>query len=725
MTLSGNITTISTALDDIKDAIIAKGVTPSGNITTYATAIGKIGTNGTGEYNVVVIDYDGTVLKSDKLDTDDTFSLPAAPTHSGLTFQGWSSPVAISNGSITVADSDIVIGAIYTTASGLSEFDVELNSNTGLTVNLNMNGTKNWGDGTTDTNKSHTYSSAGSYTITCNGDEIDEPYDEYYATGCFGNTYNNESMGEESSFLDSSTVKDYIKAIRFGSSITSIPFSVFGALTGLEYVTIPNTITTIGKKAFAGCIALKAFILPTGITAIADSLVRDCYTLEYFVINNGVTTVGNCLLYNCYNVKYLSIPSSVTTYTATANGSESIKNAHTLKRVKYPDASGFLGGVAYNYNMKEVVLPDISGTIFNSAFTYNTAMEVYDFRNCTAVPTLQFAPTNVFGKMLNSCVIKVPFDLYSEWIATTNWSTIADHIYGGVPATINITKTPVGTVAYINGQQVSNASIDYYGSSAILAFYDSTNDVIQKVQYADIDEGDTINVSVDLTSYNKVTLSTGVTGLDVKFNIGGISFDATEETSGDYSINVAGSGYTLDYFIDGGTNYLDVEGTVSVTGSAITQNVSMTACTIETWTRPDLSADGTIGGSSFAVAATNVRGNSYKAYKAVDGSTSTSWSTSYLTQREYFYYDLYNPTPICISQMYFNTRGIQAVDVQGSLDGQSWETITSSLSEAKTINLTNDKYYRYYKLHIQNSNTYEYFEVKEITITATYKAAVS
>lgn len=42
MSLSSDISTTSTALSDIKTAIIAKGVTPSGNITTYATAISQI-----------------------------------------------------------------------------------------------------------------------------------------------------------------------------------------------------------------------------------------------------------------------------------------------------------------------------------------------------------------------------------------------------------------------------------------------------------------------------------------------------------------------------------------------------------------------------------------------------------------------------------------------------------------------------------------------------------
>ena len=46
MTLSSDISTTSTALSDIKTAIIAKGVTPSGNITTYAAAISNIPSGG-------------------------------------------------------------------------------------------------------------------------------------------------------------------------------------------------------------------------------------------------------------------------------------------------------------------------------------------------------------------------------------------------------------------------------------------------------------------------------------------------------------------------------------------------------------------------------------------------------------------------------------------------------------------------------------------------------
>ena len=47
MTISAKLTTVNSALADIKSAIIGKGQIPTGNITTYATAIGNISGGGT------------------------------------------------------------------------------------------------------------------------------------------------------------------------------------------------------------------------------------------------------------------------------------------------------------------------------------------------------------------------------------------------------------------------------------------------------------------------------------------------------------------------------------------------------------------------------------------------------------------------------------------------------------------------------------------------------
>ena len=99
----------------------------------------------------------------------DSFDLPSAPSHEGLVFQEWSASCPITNGKVVIDNNNIMAGAVYTTASGQNEFDITLTKATGLAVTLNMDGTKDWGDGTNDTETTHTYTTYGNYTIKCNG----------------------------------------------------------------------------------------------------------------------------------------------------------------------------------------------------------------------------------------------------------------------------------------------------------------------------------------------------------------------------------------------------------------------------------------------------------------------------------------------------------------------------------------------------------------------------
>lgn len=77
MSLSSDISTISSSLNAIKNAIIDKGVTPTGNITTYADAISQIPTasteltegtytipsvNGNPAYTLIITSGDGIDL---------------------------------------------------------------------------------------------------------------------------------------------------------------------------------------------------------------------------------------------------------------------------------------------------------------------------------------------------------------------------------------------------------------------------------------------------------------------------------------------------------------------------------------------------------------------------------------------------------------------------------------------------------------------------------------
>ena len=211
-----------------------------------------------GKYLVQVIDYDGTVLKSDHLNTGVTFTLPEAPTnHERLVFQKWSSPVTISDNTITVENSDITIGATYKTSSGLTEIDITLTKVTGLDVVCNMVGNKNWGDGTTDSATTHTYTDYGSYTITCDGISI--PAGSSSVGGMFSSSRTSRNY--------------YCTEIRVGDSVTGIGDNAFTYCSSLTSVTILDSITSIGNNAFASCSSIIKydFTSATSIPAISST----------------------------------------------------------------------------------------------------------------------------------------------------------------------------------------------------------------------------------------------------------------------------------------------------------------------------------------------------------------------------------------------------------------------------------------------------------------------
>ena len=96
-------------------------------------------------------DYDGTLLysytKAEFLALD---NLPANPSHTGLVAQGWNWTLSDAKTFVT-SYNKLNVGQMYTTSSGLSEFDIELTKATGLQVKVNISGNKDWGDGTSGT----------------------------------------------------------------------------------------------------------------------------------------------------------------------------------------------------------------------------------------------------------------------------------------------------------------------------------------------------------------------------------------------------------------------------------------------------------------------------------------------------------------------------------------------------------------------------------------------
>ena len=199
---------------------------------------------GTGDFWVKVIDYDGTVLLEKRGNNGDSFDLPSAPSHEGLVFQEWSASCPITSGKVVIDNNNIMAGAVYTTTSGQNEFDITLTKVTGLAVTLNMDGTKDWGDGTSDTETTHTYTTYGDYTIKCNGTTMTTSS----SSGLFGQS--------------SRTQNYYCITARFSTIVDNINIYAFRCCYSLIKIVIPSTVTNIGNYAFNECYCLKNIVIP-------------------------------------------------------------------------------------------------------------------------------------------------------------------------------------------------------------------------------------------------------------------------------------------------------------------------------------------------------------------------------------------------------------------------------------------------------------------------------
>lgn len=355
----------------------------------------------TGQYLVQVIDYDGTVLKSANLDAGATFTLPNAPTHEKLIFQEWSSPVTISNNSITVVDSDITIGATYKTASGLTEFDITLTKATGLTVTCNMSGNKNWGDGTEDSLTTHTYANYGDYTIKSSANVL-----PMYIFG------------------QDSDVFDCCLEVRIGETATNIASNAFRNCQLINSITIPNTVISIGAYCFGFCSSLKSITFPSSINVITGNCCAACQLLSSVVIPNTISNISTEAFRNGIALTSIIIPDSVTQI-----GIAAFQQTNGLQSVKLSNSITSINATIFNNCtcLRNIKIPASVTEIGGLAFSYCSIIKKYDFTLATAVPTL--SNISAFYGINDICKIVVPDALYDEWISATNWVTYADYIY--------------------------------------------------------------------------------------------------------------------------------------------------------------------------------------------------------------------------------------------------------------------------------------------------------
>ncbi len=410
---------------------VAEGIDIAGTIGTFKGGGGGSGSSGARLFRAV--DYDGAIIAESHLDAGASVTLPEPPVHERLVFDGWSSPFEISGNSFTMPDHDVIIGANYHTASGTTELDVEFTAATGLSFSFassSLTGMTSidWGDGSKNTSLSHTYSSAGEYTIKI-----------YGMTAIANRTSSTGSLVGSASGSPDYT----IKRVFFGGNITSIGDYAFYYCRSIEAVSFCVGLNNIGSRAFNYCSPLKCAVIPVGMLALKNSF-EGCYRmynvvlpygmtsittflsafsqLEYFIVPDGVTSVDRSG--SEYTVTNIRLPSSLNMIPYSC-----FYGSYALKEIVLPagitlDGEAFLNA----YNLAKVVfLGDVVG-IGQKAFANDSCVKEFDFSACTRVPTL--SNSSAFSGINELCKIKVPAGLLSSWKSATNWSTYANYMVG-------------------------------------------------------------------------------------------------------------------------------------------------------------------------------------------------------------------------------------------------------------------------------------------------------
>ena len=148
--------------------------------------------------------------------------------------------------------------------------------------------------------------------------------------------------------------------------------------------------------------------------------------------------------------------------------------------------------------------------------------------------------------------------------------------------------------------------------------------------------------------------------------------------------------------------------------------------------QPVLTANGTIGGSSFAVYASNEHSATYAAYRAFSSDASAAYSSSVNPSVTPVDYVIYNPDSICVKSVVITNvpSGLTSsspknVVLYGSNNNSTWDLLAAVTNTNNTnsgtweIVSTSNEMYRYFKLHITSANTSEaYVNIGKIQIRA-------
>lgn len=282
------------------------------NIAEVAEILSRIEGNvveAAGDLRMLVVDYDGTVLKEANLSEGQAFALPDPPSHEGLKFTEWVSCIPVKNNMIVANQANILVCPMYETTSGATEIYVTVSDITNSVFIGRLYGSEvtiDWGDDNTETlsnnnsyAKSHTYSAAGNYVIKI--------------TGAYG-------IGG-----DYSEDRSEITKIHLSNEVTSLYSYAFKNCKNMKSLTMTKNIKKINSDMIYNCHSLIQFIAPLNCEINEHIFTHSSNdVLKYAVLPYGLTN-NKFINLSMSKLEMLTLPETITTLdTAFINWNDSL-----------------------------------------------------------------------------------------------------------------------------------------------------------------------------------------------------------------------------------------------------------------------------------------------------------------------------------------------------------------------------------------------------------------
>lgn len=392
MSIASKLTQLTTDITNAYDAINTKGGTlpankNTNNLANAITSIPQGGGSSVKEKDVNFYDYDGTLTNSyTKTEFLALSSLPANPTHTGLTAQGWNWTLADAKAYVT-SYGILDIGQMYITDDEKTRIYITLDDANYLSpyVGFAISGTATieWGDGTSDTvtgtststaiYTQHTYSNIGDYVIKLSSANNISFSGE-------NTTYSNLLTKKEKN----TTYQGTIKKIELGSKII-LNFNAFYYCYSMQTITMPNDVKINQNNPFQYCLKLKNIVIPNNNNIkLTQSFVSHCQLLEHIEIPNSVTNSnGSGKFQSCFSLKRLTLPNSITSLAR-----NDISNCTALTKLIIPSTVTSIEPYCFQSSMlSEIIIPNSVTTIdTTNMFSSNSILKKITLPNtCTQI----------------------------------------------------------------------------------------------------------------------------------------------------------------------------------------------------------------------------------------------------------------------------------------------------------------------------------------------------